>query len=64
MPKTKRPPKPEKPPFIGVLPGSDLYQAMLRLQARDGITVSEQTRRALAEWLKKQGVLTPKKEKR
>jgi hypothetical protein len=37
---------------------------MLRLQARDGITMSEQTRRALAEWLKKQGVLTPKKEQR
>jgi hypothetical protein len=64
MPKPTRKPTAEKPPFIGVLPGRDLHRAMLRLQARDGITMSEQTRRALAEWLKKQGVLTPKKEQR
>lgn len=62
-PKTKPKPKAEKPPFIGVLPGPDLYGAMLRLQARDGIPISEQTRRALADYLRKQGVYQPKKEK-
>ena len=63
MPKSKSE-KPQKPPFIGVLPGADLYKAMLKLQARDGVPISEQTRRALTAWLTKQGVLTPKKEKR
>lgn len=35
----------------------DLLEAMQRLQARDGIQVSEQIRRALRPWLEAKGVL-------
>jgi len=35
----------------------DLQEAMQHLEARDGITPSEQIRRALRPWLEKKGVL-------
>lgn len=37
--------------------GADILVAMRRLQARDGIGLSEQVRRALGPWLMKKGVL-------
>jgi len=37
--------------------GEDITAAMARLQARDGISFSEQARRALTTWLTKKGVL-------
>lgn len=40
----------------------DLTKAMVKLHARDGISQSEQMRRALAAFLKAKGVYTPKKE--
>jgi hypothetical protein len=43
--------------------GDDIVAAMERLQVRDGITPSEQARRALAEWLTKKRVLKPAKRK-
>jgi hypothetical protein len=35
----------------------DLMEAMQRLQARDGIPLSEQIRRALRPWLEEKGVI-------
>jgi hypothetical protein len=35
----------------------DLLQAMRRLQERDGISFSEQMRRALRPWLESKGVM-------
>ncbi|MDQ3169185.1 MAG: hypothetical protein M3Q55_03465 [Acidobacteriota bacterium] len=40
------------------LPG-DLLAAMERLRERDGIGLSEQTRRALRAWLETRGALAP-----
>jgi len=37
--------------------GDDITAAMERLQRRDGISLSEQARRALVPWLTKKGVL-------
>jgi hypothetical protein len=37
----------------------DLFGAMRRLQVRDGISFSEQMRRALRVWLEGKGVLPP-----
>lgn len=48
-------------PLCGFRPEAEIYGAILRLQARDGIPISEQLRRAMREWLPKQGVM--KKEK-
>jgi Arc/MetJ-type ribon-helix-helix transcriptional regulator len=42
----------------------DLLAAMTKLQARDGIPVSEQIRRALREWLKAKRVYTARKERK
>jgi len=39
----------------------DLLQAMNLLQERDGISLSEQMRRALRPWLEKKGVLKTNK---
>ena len=39
---------------------ADLLQAMQRLQERDGISYSEQIRRALRPWLESKDVLTPR----
>ena len=41
--------------------GTDITAAMQRLFERDGISPSEQTRRALAAFLEKKGVLTSAK---
>jgi hypothetical protein len=43
--------------------GNDVTAAMTRLQARDGITPSEQARRALVPWLRRKGVLPSTKKK-
>jgi hypothetical protein len=37
--------------------GDDITAAMERLHIRDGISLSEQARRALVPWLQKKGVL-------
>ena len=42
----------------------DLVAAMKKLHDRDGIPTSAQIRRALAAWLTKKKVYTPKKVKR
>ena len=63
MTKAKPRTKPPKPPYLGVLPGWDLHAAMLKLHKRDGISLTEQARRALRTYLIAEGVL-PKKEKR
>lgn len=52
----------EKKPLRAFRPDPAIGKAMLRLQARDGISISEQIRRAMREWLPKQGVL--KKERK
>ena len=44
--------------------GADIAAAMHRLFERDGISPSEQVRRALAAFLEKKGVLTPAKRTR
>lgn len=42
----------------------DLLQAMRRLQERDGISFSEQMRRALRPWLESKGVIKKAERKR
>ena len=49
--------------FMAFRADPELAKAMAKLQARDGISTSEQIRRALREWLTKKGTYT-KKEKR
>jgi hypothetical protein len=44
--------------------GDDILDAMEKLQTRDGISLSEQVRRALVPWLEKKGVLKKAKRKR
>ncbi len=41
-----------------------MARAMQRLQARDGISLSEQIRRSLSDWLAKKKVDYPKKERK
>jgi hypothetical protein len=43
--------------------GAAIDAAMDRLFERDGISPSEQARRALAEWLTKKGVLKPERQR-
>jgi hypothetical protein len=59
---TTRPKAPKD--FMAFRPEPELALAMAKLKDRDGISVSEQIRRALREWLAKKGTYTPKKEKR
>jgi len=63
MPKPK--PEPEGK-FMAFRASPELASAMQQLHARDGIPISEQLRRAMHEWLKKQGISgrAKKKEKR
>jgi uncharacterized protein (DUF4415 family) len=42
----------------------DLLEAMRRLQERDGISFSEQMRRALRPWLESKGVIKKAERKR
>jgi hypothetical protein len=42
----------------------DLFEGMQRLQARDGIPLSEQIRRALRPWLEAKGVVNKSDRKR
>jgi uncharacterized protein (DUF4415 family) len=42
----------------------DLLEAMRRLQERDGISLSEQVRRALRPWLEMKGVIEKVRRKR
>ena len=42
----------------------DLMEAMQRLQERDGISYSEQMRRALRPWLESKGVIETTERKR
>lgn len=50
--------------FMAFRAEPEMARAMQRLTARDGISTSEQIRRALAEWLTKKGTYTRKKEKK
>jgi hypothetical protein len=50
--------------FMAFRPDPEMAKAMLKLHARDGISISEQMRRALEKWLTVKGVYTPKKEKK
>ena len=63
MKKTRREKAPTPKPLVGFRPDPEVYAAILRLQARDGIPISEQLRRAMRPYLQKEGVLTLKKEK-
>ena len=56
-------PQPPKT-FMAFRADPEMARARLKLTARDGISVSEQMRRALTDWLTKKKVYTPKKEKR
>jgi hypothetical protein len=62
MRKSRPTPRPEKP-LRGFRPDAALDKAMLKLQARDGISFSEQLKRAMEAYLTKRGVYTAKKEK-
>ena len=59
MPKT---PTIEKT-FMAFRPTPALVEAMAALTERDGISASEQIRRALVEWLHTKGVLPDEKKK-
>ena len=50
--------------FMAFRPDPDLARAMATLSARDGISTSEQIRRALRQWLKKKGVYQTTKTKK
>jgi len=49
--------------FKAFRPKPEMAEAMRKLKARDGISDSEQIRRALEKFLKAKGVYTPKREK-
>ncbi len=62
MPKSKS--KPElASTFMAFRAEPDMARAMLRLQARDGISISEQIRRALAMWLATKRVYAKKEQR-
>ena len=50
--------------FKAFRPKTEMAEAMRKLKERDGISDSEQMRRALEKWLTAKGVYTPKKEKK
>jgi hypothetical protein len=50
--------------FMAFRPDPELAKAMAKLQARDGISTSEQIRRALRVWLKQKGVFREKEPRR
>jgi hypothetical protein len=50
--------------FMAFRADPELASAMQKLHARDGISISEQMRRALTAWLTAKRVYTPKKEKK
>ena len=45
--------------IVAFRPDEDIEEAMTALWERDGISYSEQIRRALREWLQDRGVLEP-----
>lgn len=55
---------PTRKTFMAFRPDPELADAMAKLYARDGISTSEQIRRALRAYLTKKKVYTPKKEKK
>ena len=57
-------PKTAPKQFMAFRPDPEMARAMQRLQARDGISLSEQIRRSLSDWLAKKKVDYPKKERK
>jgi hypothetical protein len=60
MTKAKKPAPKDQRLFMAFRPEPEMARAMHRLHARDGITMSEQIRRALQRFLKSKGVYAPK----